>query len=51
MIGSGRMMISFAPRIYTLGFTIAFLSSALSSWLPARGAGKLHPMEIMRSEA
>ena len=50
MIGSGRMMISFAPRIYTLGFAIAFLSSALSSWLPARAAGKLQPMEIMRSE-
>jgi lipoprotein-releasing system permease protein len=49
--GSGHMMISFAPRIYVLGFAIAFFSSALSSYLPARGAGKLHPMEIMRSEA
>jgi lipoprotein-releasing system permease protein len=49
--GSGHMMISFAPRIYVLGFAIAFLSSALSSYLPARSAGKLHPMEIMRSES
>ena len=49
--GSGHMMISFAPRIYLLGFAIAFLSSALSSYIPARGAGKLHPMEIMRSES
>jgi lipoprotein-releasing system permease protein len=49
--GSGHMMMSFAPRIYVLGFAIAFFSSALSSYLPARGAGKLHPMEIMRSES
>ena len=49
--GSGHMMVSFAPRIYVLGFAVAFLSSALSSYFPARGAGKLHPMEIMRSES
>ncbi len=50
-IGMGQMMISFAPRIYIIGFSTAFFSSALSSFIPARAAGKMEPMEIMRSDA
>ena len=49
--GSGHMIISFAPRIYILGFGIAVAASVFSAFLPARSAGKLHPMEIMRSES
>ena len=34
-IGLGKMMVSFAPRIYIIGFATAFLSSAFSSFIPA----------------
>ena len=50
-IGLGKMMVSFAPRIYIIGFATAFLSSAFSSFIPARAAGKMEPMDIMRSDA
>jgi lipoprotein-releasing system permease protein len=50
-IGSGKMMISFSPKIYLIGFTTAFSSSLFSSYIPARSAGKMEPMDIMRSEA
>ncbi len=49
-MGMGKMMISFAPRIYLIGFTTAFASSAFSSFIPARSAGKMEPMDIMRSD-
>jgi len=50
-IGMGKMMVSFAPRIYIIGFATAFFSSAFSSYIPARAAGKMEPMDIMRSDA
>ena len=49
-IGMGRMMISFEPRTYFIAFSCAFFSSTFSSFIPARGAGKMEPMDIMRSE-
>jgi lipoprotein-releasing system permease protein len=49
-IGMGKMMISFAPKTYFIAFSCAFFSSGISSFIPARGAGKMEPMEIMRSE-
>jgi lipoprotein-releasing system permease protein len=48
-IGTGKMLVSFAPSIYLIGFASAFFSSALSSFIPARSAGKMEPMDIMRS--
>lgn len=51
MLGGGTMMISFAPSIYVKGFLLAFLSSAGASLLPARSAGRLQPIEIIRTES
>jgi lipoprotein-releasing system permease protein len=50
-IGLGKMMISFEARIYIIGFGTAFFSSAFSSFIPARSAGKMEPMDIMRSDS
>lgn len=50
-IGMGKMMVSFAPRIYIIGFATAFFSSGFSSFIPARSAGKMEPMDIMRSDS
>lgn len=51
MIGSGTMLMSYSPVIYLKGFLIAFLSTGIASWLPARAAGKMTPIEIIRSES
>jgi len=50
-IGMGRMMISFTPRIYIIALGASFFISAFSSFIPARAAGKMEPMEIMRSDS
>ncbi|MBI2521115.1 MAG: ABC transporter permease [Bdellovibrio sp.] len=50
-LGGEHMMISFLPSIYLKGFLLAFLASALSGFLPARAAGKLTPIDIIRSES
>ncbi len=44
-----KMMVSFDPKIYLLGITMAVFASAISSILPARSAGKLKPIEILRT--
>ena len=49
-LGGNRMLVSFAPIIYVKGFFLAFLSATVASLLPARAAGKLTPIEIIRSE-
>jgi lipoprotein-releasing system permease protein len=49
-MGMGRMLIDFGPRSYFIAFSIAFFSSTLSSFIPARAAGKMEPMDIMRAE-
>jgi lipoprotein-releasing system permease protein len=49
-LGMGRMLISFEPKTYFIAFCCAFFSSAISSFIPARGAGKMEPMDIMRSD-
>jgi lipoprotein-releasing system permease protein len=50
MSGPGnKMIISFATIIYLKAFGIAVLSAIFSSIIPARQAGKLEPMEIIRS--
>jgi lipoprotein-releasing system permease protein len=51
MMKSGQtMMVSFDPRIYVQGFFMAFLSSSISSVLPARAAAHMTPIDIIRSE-
>lgn len=50
MSGPGnKMIISFHYSIYVKAFVIATFSSMISSIIPAREAGKLEPMEIIRS--
>ena len=43
-----QMLVSYRPSIYVAGFTISVVASALSSYLPARRAAKLQPIEIIR---
>jgi lipoprotein-releasing system permease protein len=44
-----QMRISFNPKIYVIGFLEAVIASAISSFLPARSAGKLKPIDVVRS--
>lgn len=50
-IGSstGKMIISYDYLIYVKAFVIALFATVFSSILPARAAGKLEPMDIIRS--
>ncbi|MEQ8353016.1 MAG: ABC transporter permease [Leptospiraceae bacterium] len=43
-----QMVVSYKPSIYVVGFTISVTASAISSYLPARRASKLQPIEIIR---
>lgn len=47
---TGKMLVSFESGIYFRGFALAFLSCLVAALLPARAAGRLRPMEIVRSE-
>lgn len=44
----GGMVINYSPSIYVSGFFMAVIASAVSSYLPARAAGKLRPIDIVR---
>ncbi|EMO24616.1 hypothetical protein LEP1GSC170_0340 [Leptospira interrogans serovar Bataviae str. HAI135] len=44
------MVISFAPAIYIQAFTQSMAATLIASWIPARSAGKLSPIEIIRGE-
>lgn len=44
-----KMHINFSPRLYASALMIALASSVFSSLLPARAAGKLRPIDILRS--
>ena len=46
---AGKMIISYDYFIYIKALAIAIVASLLSSILPARAAGKLEPMDIIRS--
>lgn len=47
---TGYMLISFNYRIYMQSFVLAFLATVFASILPARKAGKMQPIEIIRGE-
>ncbi|MBC7691136.1 MAG: ABC transporter permease [Methylotenera sp.] len=49
-LGGNHMIIVFFPGIYVRGFIIAFSSASIASFLPARAAGRLSPIDIIRSE-
>lgn len=44
-----RIVVNFSPKLYILGFVISLVASVVSSILPARSAGKLRPIDIVRS--
>lgn len=47
--GAGYLMISFRPQIYFQAGMLAIIASCIASILPARAAGKLNPIEIIRT--
>ena len=49
-LGGNHMIISFDYIIYVKAFVLALLSSSFASFFPARAAGKLEPIEIIRGE-
>ncbi len=49
MISDGHMIVSTAPEIYLQAGLLALATSCLASVLPARAAGKLTPIEIIRA--
>lgn len=49
-LGGNHMMISFDTVIYIKAFFLALASSSLASFFPARAAGKLEPIDIIRGE-
>lgn len=49
-IGQGsHLIISYAPSIYIVAFLAALIASFIASYLPAREASELTPIEIIRS--
>ncbi|GAB4018706.1 MAG: ABC transporter permease [Bdellovibrio sp.] len=44
------LMISYHYSIYLQAFLLAFFSALIASYLPARAAGKLTPIDIIRTE-
>lgn len=50
-LGGNTMLVSFDLFIYARGFGLAFLAATVASLIPARGAGKLTPIDIIRSES
>lgn len=49
MGGSGYLQISLDPVIYLSAFALALFATALASYLPSHAAGKLTPIDIIRS--
>jgi lipoprotein-releasing system permease protein len=47
---NNRLLIDFNHTIYIKGFLLAFVSSAFSSFFPSLSAGRMTPIEIIRSE-
>lgn len=49
-LGDNHMIVVYFTGIYVRGFFLAFGSACVASYLPARAAGKLSPIDIIRSE-
>lgn len=49
-LGGNKMIVSFDYMIYVKALSLALVSSALASYFPARSAGKLEPIDIIRGE-
>ncbi len=50
-VGRGHMMISWNKMIYIKAFTLVTTASLIASYFPARTAGKLSPIDIIRGSA
>jgi lipoprotein-releasing system permease protein len=50
-MGPGHLLVSFSGKIYIQAGLMGLFSSCIASLLPARAAGKLSPIEIIRSGA
>jgi lipoprotein-releasing system permease protein len=50
-MGGEKLFMSFSPAIYLKAFLLAAASACIASLLPARAAGRLEPIDIMRSES
>ena len=48
-MGGNHMMMVYFPGIYVRGFLLAFVSATVASYFPARAAGRLSPIEIIRT--
>lgn len=51
VMGRKGFIISYASSIYITGFVMAVLSSLLASFLPARAASQMTPIDIIRQES
>ena len=49
-LGGNHMMVSFDKMIYLKAFALALLSSSFASYFPARSAGRMEPIDIIRGE-
>ncbi len=49
-LGGNHLMISYELMIYVKALGLALVSAAFASYFPARSAGKLEPIEIIRGE-
>ncbi len=50
-LGGSTMLVSFNLFIYLRAFVLALLAATVASLIPARSAGKMTPIDIIRSEA
>jgi lipoprotein-releasing system permease protein len=51
IMGRRALTISFSSEIYVQGFVMALISSLLASYLPARMASRLSPIDIIRMDS
>jgi lipoprotein-releasing system permease protein len=49
--GTGTLTVSFQTSIYTRAFILSCIASIIASVLPARAAGRMTPIDIIRSES
>jgi len=49
-LGSNHMMVSFDWMIYVKAVFLSVFAASVSGYLPARSAGKMEPIDIIRSE-
>ncbi len=47
---SQLMTVSYDPSIYIIGFILAFAATVVASVIPARSAGRLSPIDVIRGE-